>query len=727
MSTNSSSTNATTNTAGSNSYPFERRRSGSRVTVTDQPRAAESIRKIGEAACIAVMITVALVLFFWSLRLGDLVAVVPGLMAMTPSTALALGAAAFCLWLRRSPQTSQRSLAIAKSGAILVTTFGLIQLVGCFAGGDDALGIALRFGATAVAPNTAMCFVLLGFTALALDSSSEKMKRTAQAAAVFTALISITALLGYAYHIEGFYEVTGLVPMALHTAFGFVLLSIAVLLLRPETGTLALMSSDTMGGVLARRLLPACVGVPVILGMLSVVGQNAGFFSAAVGAAGVVLVVSALLVTLVWRNAVLLVRMEIDRKQMQEQLQKAKAAAESANQLKSAFFANISHEIRTPLTAIVGFADLYFTPGRDLQEKTEYVDRIRRSGEHLLTIINDILDLSKIEAGKIQVETLVCSPVEIVAGVASLLRAKALNKNLTLEVEYDGPIPRTIRTDPTRLRQSLLNLVSNSIKFTETGGVRMIVSMATKHTDPEPRLQVQVIDSGIGIAPELQKNLFQPFVQADASMTRRFGGTGLGLNITRHLAELLGGGVTLESEVGKGSRFTLTIATGSLTGVTMLEDPAEAMSRELATNTDNDLARAIRVEGNILLAEDGTENQALISAYLRGTGANVDLAINGQVAIDKAAKAWQNGRPYDLVLMDIQMPVVDGFQATLRLREKGYRGPIVALTANAMPADRTRCLNMGCNDFLSKPIDPTLLLRTVANYLRPAAANREAA
>jgi len=389
--------------------------------------------------------------------------------------------------------------------------------------------------------------------------------------------------------------------------------------------------------------------------------------------------------------------------------------AEAASIAKSEFLANMSHEIRTPLTAILGYTELMLDQDQSAQERTECVQIIHRNGEHLLAIINDILDLSKIEAGKMAVERIEFSPTHVVAEVASLMRERAVDKNLSFDVEYVGTIPQTIRSDPTRIRQILINLVGNSVKFTERGGVRLIVGMADDVEAADPRLRFEVVDTGIGMSEEQLDRLFKPFTQADSSTTRKFGGTGLGLTISRRLAEVLGGGITVQSTSGHGSSFAVTVETGPLTGVTMIEAACEGMAAPDANRKQKDQVSTL--DARILLAEDGPDNQRLISFLLGKAGAEVTVAENGRIAVDKALAAIRAGQPFDLILMDMQMPVLNGYDATAELRAKGYKGPIIALTAHAMASDREKCLKSGCDGFATKPINHGTLLETVSAHL----------
>lgn len=394
-------------------------------------------------------------------------------------------------------------------------------------------------------------------------------------------------------------------------------------------------------------------------------------------------------------------------------LQMAHRYAELASQAKTEFLANMSHEIRTPMTAILGYVDLLADRSASPTEHRQYVSTIRRSANHLLQIINDILDVSKIDAGQMTVERISCSPASIALDVVALFRPYAEEKGLAIALRFDGPIPQSIQSDPTRLKQILSNLVGNAVKFTETGSVNVTVGL--EGTAEQPLLRFDVKDSGIGMSAVEQEKLFRPFSQADSSTTRRFGGSGLGLNIANRLTTMLGGEITVASVPRLGSIFTARVATGSLDCI-RLEDPlVEHVERSMPPPGLAPTVPLALAGMHVLVAEDGRDNQRLISLHLRRAGAVVEVAENGQLAVDRLLHAAHLPR-IDLVLMDMQMPILDGYAATTRLRGARYQGPIIGLTAHAMQGDREKCLAVGCDDYVTKPIDTALFFAAIARH-----------
>lgn len=397
------------------------------------------------------------------------------------------------------------------------------------------------------------------------------------------------------------------------------------------------------------------------------------------------------------------------RRRTERLLEKAHDAVAAASAAKSEFLANMSHEIRTPMTAVLGYADL-LSERLDDQDNLRAVETIRRNGKYLLEIINDILDLSKIEAGKLEVERQQLCPRELLTDVVSLMDVRAQEKGIDLSCVSDGPLPESIESDPIRLRQILVNLVSNAIKFTDAGQVEIRARLL----EDAEMLEFAISDTGIGMSADQVSKLFEPFTQLESSAARRHGGTGLGLSISLRLAEMLGGTIQVASEPGRGSTFTVAVSTGSLTGISFVErEPTDADVPGSATPTPS-------ITGHVLVVDDREDVRFLAQHFIEEAGGRVSTACNGQEALEFVSRAAQSGDHIAAVLMDMQMPILDGFEATRKLRASEFRAPIIALTANAMQGDRDRCLEVGCDDYTSKPLDGSELVKLIARYTQRA-------
>ncbi len=393
------------------------------------------------------------------------------------------------------------------------------------------------------------------------------------------------------------------------------------------------------------------------------------------------------------------------------ELADARDRAEASSRAKSDFLANMSHEIRTPMTAIVGHIELLASaqgePGFDADASLQTV---RENADHLMRLIDDVLHLSKHEAGRLEVADEPVDPAELVAGVERLFDATCRDKGLALRTSFTTPVPRVVRTDATKVRQVLSNLVGNAVKFTNDGSIGIEVSAT------EGMLRVRVVDTGIGITPAQleQVRRFEPFTQADSSTTRQFGGSGLGLRLCHVFATRLGGSLHVESQAGRGSAVTLSIALVPETSETHAPGPVSAA----APNERPAKPAPARLDGaRVLLVEDGVDNQRLVTMHLHSAGAEVVHAQNGRDALAMVAQ----GLAPDVVIMDMHMPVLDGYATTQRLRAQRFAAPIIALTANAMEGDRERCLEAGCDDYLAKPILRDDLLNACARWHTPDA------
>lgn len=402
---------------------------------------------------------------------------------------------------------------------------------------------------------------------------------------------------------------------------------------------------------------------------------------------------------------------KFDREREQDRMQRQ--VAEASASAKSQFLANMSHEIRTPLTAIIGYGESLLDDSMSAVERTRSVETVVRSGRHLLELINDILDHSKIDANKLEVEIMPVSLLELVSEVKSYFEPKAIQKNLDFGIQYDFPLPEKINTDPTRLKQILINLCGNALKFTDRGSIRINVRCDRE----SEKMYIRIVDTGIGLKPEQMSRLFDPFAQAAPSIAREYGGTGLGLNISKRLSELLGGTIRVTSTYGQGSEFEVAISTGMLTSVKFIRDGSELHQSQ----TNIRFTKAPTLRGSILYAEDNEVNRRLIELLVRKTGADLTMVVNGAEAL----KAASEGN-FDLILMDIQMPVMDGRDATEAIRKSGNTTPIIALTANIMAEDLREYREAGCNDCLAKPVDKKRFYATLAHFLEEIDVDEQA-
>jgi signal transduction histidine kinase len=388
--------------------------------------------------------------------------------------------------------------------------------------------------------------------------------------------------------------------------------------------------------------------------------------------------------------------------------------AEKANTAKSQFLANMSHEIRTPMNAIIGFSEVLEEEPLT-EQQMEYIRLILGSSKHLLELINDILDFSKIEAGQLDTESVDCDVRALLANIESLMGPTAVGKNLKFIIECSDDVPSSVMTDPARLRQCLLNLVSNAVKFTEQGYVKLGVHQVSREN--KPFLEFEVSDTGIGIPRDKLNSIFEAFTQADGSTTRKYGGTGLGLTITKQLAGLMGGSISVESELGKGStfRFFMPVIMPEKLNV----ENTGSFSSEASEKTFQQDAQNSKTEfsGRALVAEDGQANQTLIKLILEKLGFVVTLAADGIEAIDAA-----KNQHFEIIFMDIQMPKLNGYDAVKRLRSLGVNTPIIAMTAGLGNEDEKQCVAAGCDGFILKPIDKTRLIELLKEHLSIANA-----
>ena len=397
------------------------------------------------------------------------------------------------------------------------------------------------------------------------------------------------------------------------------------------------------------------------------------------------------------------------------ELQQAKQKAEQASAEKSLFMANMSHEIRTPMTSIVGYADLLTRPDKTEEEKYAWTEQVRRNADHLLGLVNNVLDLSKIESGELSLDISHCQLDSLISDVYSLMQPHAEEKKLGFAVECRGPLPLAINTDAIKLRQALVNLISNAIKFTDTGKISLGLSSTANIGTGQLDLLISIEDTGIGIEAENLDRIFQPFTQEKKESSMKIG-TGLGLSISRNFAQLLGGDLEVQSEAGQGSTFIMQIACGSLDEIVCV---APHLFNLDAGRKNKQKVADVSLDGiNVHLVEDSMSIALLTRHLLQEAGASVSHSVNGKLGVEDILSSFDSGQPPDLILMDMMMPVMDGYTAVAKLREMGVGTPVVAMTAFGLLDDREKCLQAGCDLYISKPINPANFIHQLSACIR---------
>jgi signal transduction histidine kinase/DNA-binding response OmpR family regulator/HPt (histidine-containing phosphotransfer) domain-containing protein len=823
------------------------------MTGATDPRLLAILRRL-VTVCVALTVVLpVLALVGWTFDvelLKSLLHPVP----MNPMSSVCFLACAAALALLRPDGRTRRRRVLGRwlaAGVAVAAGLRVQAYAGGWDTGVDQFLFADRLHGNVMAPNTALNFLCLGLGAAFLPSSRRVLEVVSQALILFAASVSLLSLTGYIYNLLSFYQVSHHVPMAVNSAMTFAVLCVGLLAARPGRQPTSLLTSPTEGGRMVRRLLPAAVLIPLLLGWVQLAGHRAGLYGVEFGVSLLVLGTVIVLSALIWWNARDLERLDTERRRARLQLEEqnrlletaavserqAQEAAHRANRAKGEFLANMSHEIRTPMNGVLGMTELLAATSLTASQR-EYLDTARQSAESLLRLLNDILDYSKMEAGKLEMERIDFRVRDVLGDTLQMLTSAAAKKGLELACEIRGEVPDDLRGDPGRLRQVVANLVGNAIKFTQSGEVVVTLEVEQK-SDHDAVLHCRVRDTGIGIDPKQQQRLFAAFTQADSSMSRRYGGTGLGLAICAQVIAMMDGKVWVESEIGKGSTFHFTARLELGSGRPVATHPVSLEGARVLVVDDNDTNRRIlvemlgawrmeatavsggpaaldalvgaaaagrpfqlmlldammpgmdgftlaaRVRGDlrfaslpmvmlssglgsddaarcetlgiarrltkpakssalleamgaalgadgsprrqfesplpakpaarsmrILLAEDGVTNQKVAVSFLEQRGHRVRVTADGKAALEALTK-----EPFDLVLMDVQMPEMDGFEAAAAIRRReagtGRRIPIVAMTAHAMAGDRERCLAAGMDGYVAKPIRPGELFAAV--------------
>lgn len=635
-----------------------------------------------------VIIIAVTVIIGWVYNISTLKSILPDYVNMNPPTATLFIFCGTTLWLSNTTNRFTQIVDFISLGIIVIAAIRLLGFNPRFDTGIDQYFFHNQLNGNRMAPNTAFDFLLTGISFFLFNRRFKYNFLLSQICALLALSISLLAIIGYLYVDRSLYRLATFIPMALHTAVTFLLLTLGILFTSSQHGLMSVVMNKNVGGRISRILLPITLMLPIILGWLRIEGQRKGWYTFEFGTALLIIAIIVLFTLFIGALSWSMNRGDEKRKKAEQDMLIAKLEAEKAKKIQEQFLANMSHEIRTPINGVIGMTQL-INVTQLTEEQREYVDLINESASNLLVIINDILEITKMRASKIVLEEVNYSVRDTARMLTKIFGLKAVQKGIALNCEIAAEVPAVLCGDPVRLNQILTNLINNAIKFTEKGEVTLRIS--TRKEDKENiTLKFDVQDTGIGIPEEKLESIFESFTQASNETTRKYGGTGLGLTISKQLIELQGGEISLLSTAGKGSTFSFYLPM-KRADETML--PVKA--------TDMNAPSTLLNNRKILLAEDNLINQKVASTLLFKQGALVDIANNGREVIEMLGK-----KEYHIVLMDIQMPEMDGYETTEFIRKSAAAFnaiPIIALTASALSSEKSRCIECGMNDYLTKP------------------------